>query len=169
MRSKSRGRPCLSMLLLTISLAGCGEGLEPSGGRTPATLAALEEPPEAVQVVTPTGPVDSLQTDAFRACQATGYFYDRRKSQCSTAYKLASAPTCDIQTVRDLFVHSGFQIAQILDQSLGREGFKDDPGEGYFIDQCGRSETHAIAYLIKKDEAGRTLIREIEAKVNFTP
>lgn len=164
----------LFVLLTAGAMAGCGD-MEPSGGREAQgsagpTQNVVEPPaenddePAAEESADATGApewVAALDSPARRECHEQGALYDRRRSACSTRFRVASY-TCDRQGIKAAFASTGFQIDQILDRSLGRPGFPDDLGEGFVIDQCGESDELLHVLLVAKSEDGRVLLREIE-------
>jgi hypothetical protein len=103
-----------------------------------------------------------LQTPAFLDCQGTGMLFDRRKSECSTEFKIGDF-ICDRNGIQQKFVDSGFQIVAILDQALGNPQNPKDRGEGFLVDQCGvDSSGRVLILLVKPTVDGRITIREIQ-------
>lgn len=175
--SKVCGHRIGSILVLAVLASGCGDSLEPSGGRNPAAQVGAagvgdpspESKPKSSDGIPAAPAFPELMNDAMIACHAQGTLYDRRQGECSATYRLVGDAPCDRSAVRDLFASTGFQIDQILDRSLGREGVSGEVGDGYVIDQCGKSATHVLALLVRKDESGRYLVRELEAKWSAAP
>lgn len=164
--ASTRGMIQSTMVLVAVALTACGSSMTPSGGSSHASGANASAPSPTVDSADQTeqpGLLQELANDAQRACQEQGIVYDRRQGECSGSFKLTTAYTCDRAGLRQAFANTGFQIDQILDRSIGREGFADDLGEGYVIDQCGESDTRRIVYLVAKDDKGRYLLREVEA------
>jgi hypothetical protein len=142
---------------LTVALlaVACG-GLSPSSRRSGGGSSADALP-------TLGGGLADLDTPEVKACHASGFVFDRLQLACSTEIKLAKSYTCDRDGIAAAFAATGYQIGEVLDQALGREADPKDGGDGYTIDQCGESDTgRLIAYLVKKDAAGKVQVREIE-------
>lgn len=104
-----------------------------------------------------------LETDVVAACHESGYLFERRKLGCSDEILLATSFSCDRAGIREAFAATGFQIDVVLDEALGKEGFADDAGDGYSLDQCGETgDGRRIVHFVKRAADGEILVREIE-------
>lgn len=108
--------------------------------------------------------IKEFDVAAILECREDGLFYDRRGEKCLSDLKTKGF-TCARESIIKTFSETGSQINQILDRSLGDAAIPGDRGEGYVIDQCGKSASgRLLVSLIKKDPAGKLQVREIEAK-----
>lgn len=107
--------------------------------------------------------LQELETEPVAACHASGYLFERRKLACSPDVLLATSFTCDRAGIRLAFEETGFQIDVVLDAALGKEGFADDQGDGFSLDQCGETQDgRRLVHFVKRGDDGKVVVREIE-------
>ncbi len=161
-------RLVLGTFLLATFVAGCGS-MAPSGGREKDKEPASEGESGDAEATADDPSRDEallaeLETEPVAACHGAGYLFERRKLGCSAEILLSTSFDCDRAGIREAFAATGFQIDVVLDQALGKEGFADDHGDGYSLDQCGETEDgRRFVHFVKRGEDGKIVVREIEA------
>jgi hypothetical protein len=95
------------------------------------------------------------------SCKAQNHLFDREKAACSE-YVIADY-ACDRAGIVAAFAATGYQIEDTINRSLGTSDA--DKGEGFVIDQCGRTaDGKPVALLYKKtsrDGAPRLRMRTL--------
>jgi hypothetical protein len=105
-----------------------------------------------------------FETPEIVECRDSGLFYDRRGESCLSELRTKGFP-CNREEITQMLSSTGSQISQILDRSLGNPSTPGDKGEGFVIDQCGKSVSGRMRVdLIKKGPDGKLQIREVELK-----
>ena len=163
--SKRRCIRANSLILLCIGLSlicvACGSSGEIQ--RSPAQNSAdgkkvPSEDPERQALL------NEFETPEITECRDSGLFYDRRGEICLSDLRVKGFP-CKREAISQILIRTGSQISQILDRSLGNPSIPGDKGEGFIIDQCGKSASGRIRVdLIKKGPDGKLQIREVELK-----
>ena len=163
--SNSRGIGANSLRLLFIGLflgcVACGSSGEIQ--RSPAQNSAdgkkvTSEDPERQALL------KEFETPEITECRDSGLFYDRRGESCLSDLRIKGFP-CNREAISQMLISTGSQISQILDRSLGNPSVPGDKGEGFVIDQCGKSTSGRLRVdLIKKGPDGKLQIREVELK-----
>lgn len=160
--AKSVGRPWCTVLvffcLLFLVSCGSGGGIQstPGQGSGDAQKGSQEDPERQALL-------KEFETPEYVECRDDGFFYDRRSEECASELKTKGI-ACTRDGITNTFSSIGSPITEILDRSLGSPAVPGDRGEGYVIDQCGRSTAGRILVtLVKKGPDGKLQIREIDA------
>lgn len=90
-----------------------------------------------------------LKRDQVAVCQRQGLIYDRNAKVCGPA-KLTKDFSCSRSGIAEAFSGRSPGILRLLNIALGRPGVKDDYGEFYSVDQCGKFDNgDPYAFLVR--------------------